>query len=181
MFIHEVDDDIALKLLDENDGETLFQLTDNSRDYLREWLPWVDGTKTADDSKEFIRHILKMYTEQKGLTAGILFNGQLIGTAGFNTLDWSNNIGTIGYWMDQGFQGNGIMTRVVRALIDYAFQELKLNRIEIRAAFENRKSRAIPERLGFTQEGKVRQAEWLYDHYVDLVIYGMLACEWEQN
>jgi len=63
-------------------------------------------------------------------------------------------------------------------LTDYAFKELNLNKVEIRAALENKKSRGIPERLNFVNEGCNRQAEWLYDHYVDHVIYGMLAEEW---
>lgn len=73
------------------------------------------------------------------------------------------------------------MTRVTQALIDHAFTDLDFNRVEIRAAFENTKSRSIPERLGFKQEGQIRQAEWLYDHYVDHVIYGMLASDWDNN
>ena len=71
------------------------------------------------------------------------------------------------------------MTKVAKALTDYAFTHLKLNKVEIRAAVENKKSRSIPERLGFVYEGTLRQAEWLYDHYVDHAVYGMLADEWK--
>ncbi|WP_342770185.1 GNAT family protein [Oceanobacillus chungangensis] len=99
--------------------------------------------------------------------------------AGFNSLDFRNKIGHIGYWLAKDYQGKGIMSRVARALTEYAFHELDLNRVEIRAAYENLRSRAIPKRLGFVEEGKIRQAEWLYDHYVDHVIYGMLASDWE--
>jgi ribosomal-protein-serine acetyltransferase len=73
------------------------------------------------------------------------------------------------------------MTKACRFLVDYAFAELKLNRVEIRCATGNHKSRAIPERLGFKLEGTVRQAEWLYDHFVDHALYGMLASEWSQR
>lgn len=73
------------------------------------------------------------------------------------------------------------MTRVAKALTDYAFTELQLNKIEIRAAVGNKKSRSIPERLGFVNEGCIRRAEWLYDHYVDHVVYGVLADEWNEK
>lgn len=71
------------------------------------------------------------------------------------------------------------MTKALKALIDYGFKELELNKIEISVAVENKKSRALPERFGFVEEGKIRQAEWLYDHYIDHVIYGLLATEWK--
>lgn len=72
------------------------------------------------------------------------------------------------------------MTKACKACIDYAFNELKLHRLEIRCAVENERSRAIPERLGFTNEGTIREAEWLYDHFVDHVVYGMLEREWKR-
>jgi ribosomal-protein-serine acetyltransferase len=73
------------------------------------------------------------------------------------------------------------MTRVAKALTDYAFNELGLNKVDISAAAENKKSRSIPERLGFVNEGCIRQAEWLYDHYVDHIVYGMLAKDWNNK
>ncbi len=70
------------------------------------------------------------------------------------------------------------MARAFKAIVEYGFKDLGLNRIEVRAAAENKKSRALPERFGFTEEGNIRQAEWLYDHYADHVIYGLLVEEW---
>ncbi|RLL41769.1 N-acetyltransferase [Oceanobacillus piezotolerans] len=178
MFPYEVDDRIVLKPLIEEDAESLFQLTDRSRLYLREWLPWVDSTVKIEDSLQFIQHVQKLYEENKGLTLGVYYQGNLAGSLSYNLIDWSNKVAYIGYWLADEFQGKGIMTNSVRALIDYAFQDLQLNRVDIRAAYENKKSRAIPERLGFTKEGQIRQAEWLYDHYVDHIVYGMLQSEW---
>ena len=78
-------------------------------------------------------------------------------------------------------QGKGIITRACRFVIDYAFKEYGLNRVEIAVFSENKRSRAIPERLGFTEEGTLRQLLWHHDHFVDLVIYSMLAEEWQAD
>ncbi|WP_087973874.1 GNAT family N-acetyltransferase [Oceanobacillus rekensis] len=178
MFIYEVDENVKLKQLKLQDANELFELTDYARDYLREWLPWIDTTIKPEDTLAFIDQTLKAAEFKTGFTTGIFFKEKLVGVIGFNQLDWANNIGYIGYWLSPDYQGRGIMTNAVKALIDYAFSQLKLNRVDIRAAYENKKSRSIPERLGFSKEGQIRQAEWLSDHFVDHVVYGMLASDW---
>ncbi|KMJ55662.1 alanine acetyltransferase [Bacillus sp. LL01] len=181
MFLYQIRNDLALKLVSIQDAEETFQLVEKNRAYLREWLPWVDSSKTAEDTKASFLSFLKNYGEQKSLTTAIMYQGKIAGIAGFNKIDWTNKIAYIGYWLGSEYQGKGIMTDVAKALTAYAFSELRLNRVEIRAAVENKKSRAIPERLGYKKEGTVRQTEWLYDHYVDHVIYGTLKSEWEQH
>lgn len=181
MFIHKIDDDLSLKLIELRDGESVFELTNNSRAYLREWLPWLDATIKLEDTKEFIKVCLKSFAENKGMNTVILCKGKIVGVAGYNEINWSNKTAYIGYWLGKEYQGNGIMTKVAKTLTDYAFSELNLNKVEIRAAVKNKKSRGIPERLGFVNEGCIRQAEWLYDHYVDHVVYGMLIHEWNEK
>jgi ribosomal-protein-serine acetyltransferase len=181
MFIHKIDEDLSLKLIELRDGERVFELTNNSRGYLREWLPWLDTTIQLEDTIEFIKICLKGFAENKSLNTVILFRGKIVGVAGYNSIDWSNKTAYIGYWLGEEFQGNGIMTKVANALTDYAISELNLNKIEIRAAVGNKKSRSIPERLNFVNEGCIRQAEWLYDHYVDHIVYGILAEEWMEQ
>lgn len=181
MFIHKIEEDLFLKLIELKDGERVFKLTNKSRDYLRNWLPWLDATKSIEDTKEFINVCLNGFAEKKSMNTVILFKGEIVGVAGYNQTNWSNKTAYLGYWLGKEFQGNGIMTKVAKALTDYAFSELNLNKVEIRAAVENQKSRGIPERLGFVKEGEIRQAEWLYDHYVDHIVYGILAEEWNNK
>lgn len=178
MFNYKVDDEITIKMLNVSDAEQLFGMTDKSRKYLRKWLPWVDHTKTVQDSLNFILNSFELYANRTSLNAGIFYHHKLVGMISVNRFDWTNRIGNIGYWLSADEQGAGIMTRAVRGLIDYSFDQFQLNKIEIRAAQNNKKSRAIPERLGFKKEGILRQAEWLYDHYVDHVVYGLLKHEW---
>jgi ribosomal-protein-serine acetyltransferase len=87
----------------------------------------------------------------------------------------------IGYWLVSEYEGKGIMTRACEVLIDYGFDELGLNRIVIRASTDNVRSQAVPLRLGFTREGVARQAEWLNDRFIDMVVYSMLRSEWHSG
>lgn len=69
------------------------------------------------------------------------------------------------------------MTAAVRLLVDHALSIWHLNRVEILVATENRRSQAIPERLGFREEGTLRQFQLVYSRYLDCVSYSMLAAD----
>lgn len=178
MFFYEVDDEIQLKLITERDAEEIFGFINRSRGYLREWLGWVDASKTVEDIKEFCHHNLKKFANNEGLDTAIIYKGIFVGKITINPINWNLKKAEIGYFLDEGYQGSGIMTRAAKGMIDIAFKEYGLEKVEIHAAIGNVKSRQIPERLGFTLEGTIRNAEWLYDHYVDHAIYGLLAKEW---
>ena len=118
------------------------------------------------------------HENNNGFGCLIRYRGQVAGTIGCHALGHLNHSAEIGYWLGKAFEGKGIMTRACKALVSYAFKDLQMNRIQIRCATGNVRSCAIPQRLGFTREGVMRQSEWLYDHFVDLVLYSMLADEW---
>ena len=174
MFTYKIDEDTELRLLEHRHAEQLFQLTDQSRESLREWLPWIDFTRTVADSKNFIGSILLQFSRNDGFQAGIWYRGELAGVIGLHGINWSNKSTSIGYWLGTEFEGKGLMTKACQAVVDYCFTELGLNRIEIRVATENIKSAAIPQRLGFQQEGRLQQAEWLYDKFVDHFVFGLI-------
>jgi ribosomal-protein-serine acetyltransferase len=178
MFEFIIDTDVKLKLLDTIHAGELYELTDSCRSYLRQWLPWVDGTKGVEDMRAFIEMTKKQFGSNDGFQAGIWYKGNIAGVIGFHRINWTNRSTSIGYWLGENYKGHGVMTKSCKAFIDYALGELNLNRVEIRCAEGNLKSRAIPKRLGFAKEGIIREAEWLYDHYVNHVVYGILAREW---
>ncbi|MFN4215538.1 GNAT family N-acetyltransferase [Exiguobacterium sp.] len=180
MLRYDIKDQLQLRMFTIDDAEALFELTMASEPYLREWLGWLDYIETVDDSKRNIEGRIKGLMETGGYpkSFAILYQGKLAGTIGFNDIDRGIKCGTIGYWLGQNFQGKGIMSQALETLIEYGFRDLGFNKIEIRVATGNRKSQALPERLGFKQEGVLRDAEWLYDRYVDHVVYGLLRAEW---
>jgi ribosomal-protein-serine acetyltransferase len=178
MFSLRIDDALELRLLEECDAEAIFAVIDENRGHLREWLPWLNDAKSVEDTRNFIRSVLDQWARNDGFSAGIWYHGQPVGAIGYHSIDWLNCSTSIGYWLSASHQGRGLMTKACRAMVEHAFSQLGLNRVEIRCATGNQKSRAIPERLGFTHEGISRQAEWLYDHFVDLAVYSMLADDW---
>ena len=181
MFTYSIDEELSLKLVTLLDAPRIFELTEQSRTYLREWLPWLDSTNTVYDTENYVKFSMKLFAENNGLNTAILYREEIVGIAGFNQLNWGNKTAYIGYWLGESYQGNGIMTRVAKGLTNIAFDEFNMNKVEIRAAIENKKSRSVPERLGYVYEGTIRSAEWLYNHYVDHAVYGMLAEEWENK
>ncbi|MCX6134053.1 MAG: GNAT family protein [Ignavibacteriales bacterium] len=174
----QVEEGLYLKSLELRDSEDLLPLIESNRAYLREWLPWLDMTTTIDEMIAFVDAAIRQQAAGLGFQAGIMHQDQLVGIIGYHHLEWANRSTCIGYWLSEPFQRRGIMTKASRALVEHAFEDWQLNRVEIRCAVGNMKSRAIPERLGFKSEGLLREAEWLYDHYVDHIVYGMLARDW---
>ena len=181
MFRLRVDDSIELALLEERHSDEIFVLTDANRQYLRQWLPWLDTVKSVSDTRKFRKQSLKQFAEKNGLQAGIWSQEKLVEVIGLHYIDWPNRATSIGYWIAETEQGKGIVTKACRSLVNYALNDLKLNRVEIRVAPQNETSRRIPQKLGFTFEGILREKEWLYDRFVDLEMYSMLAGDWAET
>ena len=179
MFRREVGDGIEVCALEESDAAELFAAVERNRERLGRWLFWVHETHSTGDIRTFIRQTMIQYAARHGLHCGIRVNGALVGGIGCRVVESRNHSASIGYWLDAAFEGRGIATRCSRAMLDYAFGEMRMHRVEIRCATHNERSCAIPARLGFTREGVLREAEWVYDGYHDLVVWSMLAGEWK--
>jgi ribosomal-protein-serine acetyltransferase len=178
MFHLSVAPDIELRQIVESDAERLYALTDQNREYLQKWLPWVEHTHSAEDTRHFIAGAVTQFYANRGPNTVILVQGVIAGAIGCHPIDWANRNCSIGYWVDHAQQGKGIITRCCRALLGYLFEELNLHRVVIQCGTGNLKSCAIPQRLDFTREGIARQAEWVNDRWVDLVVWSMLAQDW---
>jgi ribosomal-protein-serine acetyltransferase len=167
----------ALRPLTRRDVPELFALVDANREYLREWLPWLDSTRHEDDVRTFVEDARQKAAAGVSVQFAIVSDGRIVGVVGFHEIDRADDAVGIGYWVAESEQRRGLVTRGVRALSEMAFGELGLRRVEIHVATENARSRAIPERLGFRHEGVRPQAERLYDRYVDLDVFSLVAEE----
>lgn len=163
------------------DAADLFAAVDRNREHLRAWLPWVDQTAQVEDSLAFLDECERQTAANGMLTCALRQQGRLVGVIGYHRIDWGNRATKLGYWLDASVVGQGLMTRAVVALLEHAWDHLGMHRIEIRAATGNLRSQAIPRRLGFWHEGTARDAEWLYDHWVDLEVFAMTEPVWRER
>ena len=179
MFLARLRPDLDLRLLEERHAAPVFALVDRDREYLREWLPWVDSTLRQEDSLSFIRASLEQFASNSGFAAGVWWNEQFVGVVGTHKIDWLNRKVELGYWLGKNFQGQGIMTDASRSAVTHLLVEMDLNRVTIQCATGNAKSCAIPRRLGFSLEGTMRDGQLLNGRYEDLLMFAMLRRDWK--
>lgn len=178
MFRYQVDNDTHLASLELRHADILHDVIDKNRQHIGRFLPFAKH-QTLEGTREFVQSSLHRFAAGTDVLSTIWYRNQLVGSIGLHITPGQQSA-SIGYWIAEEAQGKGIMTKCCQAVIDYAFDDLGLHRIEIRANTDNVKSRAIPERLGFKQEGILRQAFKLENGFADSVVYGLLAEEWRQ-
>jgi len=176
-----VDRDLRLRDPTLGDAEELFAAIAANRSYLARWLPWPLQVKAVEDERNWIRARRAPGAADTELGLLIIASGAIVGGLGIAGLGSPNRAAEIGYWLAEALQGRGIVTRCCRAAMKYAFEARGANRIQIRAAVDNTRSRAIPERLGLVFEGVQRQAILVNGVFQDLAVYSMLAAEWKAS
>ncbi len=173
-----IDDDTTIRSLEPDDADELFELVERNRARLERWMDWAPATKGPQDVRRFIE--ASRASEHDVEANGLVVNGAIVGAAGMS-VNPRSDAGDIGYWIDERFEGRGSITAATRLFLDHGFGPLGLHRISIHAAVENRRSRAVPDRLGFTMEGVLRGAGKTAAGYLDMVVYSMLAYEWRDR
>ncbi|MCJ7842529.1 GNAT family N-acetyltransferase [Lederbergia sp. NSJ-179] len=181
MYKAEIDSNTYIAILEPRHAEELFALIDGSRESIGKWLAFPAFTNEVQDTRNFIERSLQRLASNNGYWAGIWYKGHIAGSIGFLYLDWGNKKTEIGYWLGKEFKGLGLATKACALLVDHAFTDFQLHKVEIKMATNNEKSKAIPERLGFKREGMIRDYEFLHGEYHDRVIYGLLEDEWKNG
>ncbi len=151
---------VLLRPWRESDAIGLWEAIDSSRESLGEWMPWVVDYRTPDDAAPLIRRMRSWWLMRQDLVVGIFDkgSGQVLGGSGLHRIDWRIRRFEIGYWLRDSAVGHGYVTEAVRVLTRFAFEQLEANRVEIRMDPQNTRSRAIPVRLAYVYEGRLRQS-----------------------
>ncbi|HWC71333.1 MAG TPA: GNAT family N-acetyltransferase [Actinomycetota bacterium] len=158
-----------------DDLDAVWAVASGERERLGEWMPWVEGTTSIDVQRGWLE---KVIGEPEGLEGcGIFVDRELAGGIGL-TWDGYGISGEIGYWTRAAFEGRGLITRAAREFTRLAFEHVGLHRVMIRAGVDNLRSRAVPERLGYRQEGVERGGGRGLGGFYDMAVYAMVEEEW---
>lgn len=177
-----VNNEINLELVSAKHVQGIYKIVEGSREHLRKWLPWVND-KMLDVTfiENFVRNTELSNSSKAEYSFVILKDEEVIGRIGIYNINYSNYIAEIGYWIGESNQGKGIVSQSCQRILEFAFNGLNLNRIEIKCAVLNMRSQSIPVRLGFKFEGTLRSAELLHGSFHDLYLYSLLKEEFSYH
>lgn len=181
MFKYDLGDGAELRILELRHANEFLEFVTENRSHLAEWLVWANQITTPETAQNFINRGIRRFAEDGLPWVGIWLHGRMAGGILFFPMERRIRATDIGYWLGQGATGRGLMTRSIRAMLDFLFDDLQLNRVGLKAEVNNRPSRAVAERLGFTFEGIQRQGWINGDKFVDMAMYSMLAAEWQNR
>jgi ribosomal-protein-serine acetyltransferase len=162
-------------------ASALALLVEANIEHLRAYLPNVAELVSAQDAETHLEAASERARKGEIYEWHLFEDMALCGSIRVRDIDYFDRKAKVGYFIGSHFQGKGIVTSSVRAVLAYCFESLKLNRMELRCAADNKQSMRVAERLGFTHEGLLRQDEFLNGTFVDVHVYSMLRDEFKYD
>jgi ribosomal-protein-serine acetyltransferase len=178
MFRHDLGDGADLRFLELRHAPEFLAFVLANTEHLGVWLEWGHSIQTLEQAQNFIKRGITRYADDGLPLVGIWLENRLVGGILFFPLEARAKSTMIGYWLGENVEGRGLMSKAVKAMISFVFDDLDLNRLELQAHVDNHKSRALAERLGFAFEGILREVWTLHGKPVDHAAYAMLKCDW---
>lgn len=179
--IISLDDHLVLETTSVKFADKLFDVIHNNRAHLSAFLPWVEHMLSIADVREYLQKCEQLEAEDKERSFVILVKDSPVGRIGLHHINAPNKTASIGYWLDKNVEGRGIISKACKKLIQFGFEEMGLHRIEIKAAVKNLRSQAIPEKLHFKKEGRLREAEFVNNEFIDLFLYSLLKPDYQNG
>ncbi len=174
-----IDNDTLLRSYELEDANNLFSAVDKSRQHLRHWLNWVDKTTKPEHTLQFLQQAMQQQHSQEGLALGIFYKRKIIGGIGMHHWDHTIKKAQLGYWISKEYEGKGIIHECLLRFIDFLFNKVGLNKVEVHFIPENTRSSKVAESLGFKIEGIIRQSHYHNGGLEDIIIAGLLKTEWK--
>lgn len=138
----------------------------------------IDTPQNREGLESFFEETV---SDEEGAWFVATVDEETVGAAMFPEVRESDGLGEIAYWILPEYQGEGYGREAVSLLLEYGFEELRLNRVAADCLATNDASRGLLESLGFSSEGRFREATFQHGSHVDVLRYGLLADEWRAD
>ncbi|MFP3918596.1 GNAT family protein [Lysinibacillus telephonicus] len=167
---------LHLRKMDVSDSQTLFKIWSDPD--VTKFMN-IENFHHESQATEIITYLDQLASENKAIRYSIieLESNEIIGSCGYNSLDFENDKTEIGYDIAKNYWGKGYAPEAISTLLNYAFNSLNLNRVEAKVEPENLNSIKVLQKLNFTFEGTLRKAEKSKGRYVDLNIFSKLKTD----
>ena len=173
---------ITLRPFRPGDAVTLYQAVRESLPELLPWMPWAYADYSIKDSRKWIESCARTWAKGKEYNFAIIYakDGRLLGGCGLNQVRRRARFANLGYWVRSRCTRKGVATAAAKLLAHFAFDELKLNWLEIGAASGNSASQRVAEKLGAIRAG-TQIAEMVFrDKVYDRVMFSLTRKEFEE-
>jgi ribosomal-protein-serine acetyltransferase len=152
-----------------------------NRERLARWEPWAIAPPVLEETRSFLEASAQNWLAGLELPVAIAVRGRgqwrLAGAASLHITPDSRSA-EVGCWIDGDHEGRGLASRTLAAVLDHGFGALGLDRVSLHTEPANERSHALARRLGFVEEGVLRQGLAFPGERRDEVVYGLLASEW---
>jgi RimJ/RimL family protein N-acetyltransferase len=175
--IELTNDLLLLRPLKRSDSQASYEAVRESIDDISPWMPWCHEKYALDDSKNWIKHSIKAWSNDTEYDFAIIDKKDrtFLGGCGLNNIDKNNRIANLGYWVRSSRKGKGIASSIVGLLARFAFEKLELNRIEIIPAVGNKASQRVAIKSGATKEGILRKRIVVHDRAYDGIMFSLVS------
>jgi [ribosomal protein S5]-alanine N-acetyltransferase len=177
---------IRLATLVDSDYEVWYAVRTRCRDWLIPWEPRAKGAPLPpEDAASFSARCAMRERERQlgtGFWFGIFLGGRFAGEVTLSSVQrgpFQN--ASVGYWVDQDLAGMGLVPEAVVVILQFAFETLRLHRVEIAIIPRNRASHRVMEKLGIRQEGIARGFLEINGEWEDHVRYAITSEEWAER
>ncbi|MFE0581174.1 MULTISPECIES: GNAT family N-acetyltransferase [unclassified Streptomyces] len=178
MFSIDLAEGAQLFPLEARHAEEFYAHIERGREFIGQYVGFPDRSPDVDSARDFLAKYAVKAGEDGARFFGIRLDGTLVGGVLFPNFDAAGGNCEIGCWLEPAAAGRGLVTKACRVLIDYAFAERGMHRVEWHAATGNKKSLAVAERLGMTREGVLRENYLHRGVRQDTEVWSILAREW---
>lgn len=178
--IFKISEDLYLKQFEISDAMDLYSVVETQREYINLcWVPLLFPTLNNENDEEVVFDpisVLNDFIAEHEFV--IVFRNEIIGLAGFKNYNKFNRNAHLGCFIMKSFYGMGLVIPSMKVLMDFAFFEMEINKLQIKSPLGNLTISSIPRKLGFRIEGIEREGEFIDGKATDLEVYGMTKEEY---